>query len=154
MSTQNTIVFSVGPMTGRSLREYRGRRHVLLVLYTLPLSRPRLERLAGGYALLSALGAEVIAVPRDAAADAIRRLGSRPPVFFPVVTEGAADIVEAYRLLGDAPHAEFLIDRLGYVRTRWTTTAAGEGDFRRLSSDLERLNAEPVTAPPAEAHAH
>ena len=148
------FVFSVGPMTGRTLGEYRGRRHVLLVLYTLPLSRPRLERLAGGYALLSALGAEVIAVPRDAAADAIRRLGSRPPIFFPVVTEGAGDIVEAYRMLGDAPHAEFLVDRLGYVRSRWTTTATGEGDFERLLSDLERLNAEPVTAPPAEAHAH
>jgi putative copper resistance protein D len=148
------FVFSVGPMTGRSLRDYRGRRHVLLVLYTLPASRPRLERLAGGYALLDALGAEVIAVPREGAPDAIRRLGARPPIFFPVVTDGAADIVQAYRLFGDAPHVEFLVDRLGYLRARWTATGAREGDLDWLVADLRRLAAEPAAVPPAEAHVH
>src|SRR5207247_10143670 len=37
--------FTVGPMPARSLRDYRG-RNVVLVLYTLPASRPRIERLA------------------------------------------------------------------------------------------------------------
>lgn len=146
--------FGVGPMTGRRLGEYRGRRHVLLVLYTLPTSRPRLERLAGGYAVLSALGAEVIAVPRDADPDALRRLGSRPPIFYPVVTEGAAEIVEAYRLFGDAGHVEFLVDRQGWIRTRWLAGATPERDFGRLVADLEALNDEPAGAPPADPHAH
>lgn len=148
------FVFGVGPMSGRRLAEYRGRRHVLLVLYTWPTSRPRLERLAGGYAVLSALGAEVIAVPLDADPDALRRLGGRPPIFYAVVTEGAAEIVEAYRLFGDAPHVEFLVDRQGWIRTRWLASGAPERDFPRLVADLEALNDEPVEAPPADPHAH
>jgi putative copper resistance protein D len=148
------FLFGVGPMTGRRLGEYRGRRHVLLVLYTLPASRERLERLAGGYAVLSALGAEVIAVPRDADPGALQRLGARPPIFFPVVTEGAAEIVEAYRLFGDAPHVEFLVDRQGWIRTRWLASGTPERDFGRLVADVEALNEEPAEAPPADPHVH
>ena len=55
---------------------------------------------------MAALGAEVIAVPTDAARDAIRRLGAEPRALFQVVTEGAGPILTTYRLFADAPHAE------------------------------------------------
>src|SRR5206468_722449 len=83
---------AVGPTPTRALKEYRGRRIVLLVLYALPGSRPRMAQLAQSYDVLVTLGAEVIAVPTDATPDALKRLGAEPRVLFPVVTDGAAEI--------------------------------------------------------------
>lgn len=145
--------FAVGP-SPRALREYRGRRIVLLVLYTLPGSRPRLAELAARYDRLAPMGVEVVAVPTDAAADAIRRLGATPPIVFPVVTEGAPDILTTYRLFTDAPHAEFLIDRQGYLRAlAEIEPGAGAPDPELLLAEVERLNAEPASAP-ADEHVH
>jgi len=144
------FAFAVGPVPDRSLREYRGRRAVLVVIYTLPASRARLTELARAYRLIAALGGEVIAVPRDPAPDAIRRLGDEPPVLFPVVTEGAADIVRAYGLLADGPHAEFLVDRRGYLRG---ISAGPPPDTSRLLDDLQALSRE-AELPPAEDHVH
>jgi mono/diheme cytochrome c family protein/uncharacterized membrane protein/peroxiredoxin len=146
--------FAVGPMPERSLRDYRGRRAVLLVLYTLPGSRGRLGALAEAYGALNALGAEVIAVPRDGAPDAIRRLGAAPRVLFPVVTEGAPDIVSAYGLLVDAPHVEFLIDRQGYVRALPAGADPSAPGVTRLLGDLQILAEEAVTLPAADEHVH
>src|SRR6266705_1721961 len=109
------FTFAVGPTPARALSGYRG-RVVLVVLYRLPPSRPRMSQLAGREGTLAALGVEVIAVPTDAAPDAIRRLGAEPRVLFPIVTEGAAAIVSAYRLFAASPHAEFLIDCQDYIR--------------------------------------
>ena len=67
---------AVGPLAPGALRDDRGRRMVLLVLYTLPESRARLTELARGYDVLSVLGVEVIAVPTHASSEAIRELGS------------------------------------------------------------------------------
>jgi putative copper resistance protein D len=143
--------FAVGPTPSRSLKEQRGRRLVLLVLYTLPGSRDRLAQLARDYPPLLGLGLEVIAVPRDADPDAIRRLGADPAVLFPVVTDGAADIVGAYGLFSRAPHAEFLIDRQGYLR------AVGAGEWSShdaLRAAVQQLNAERVVAPIVAEHVH
>src|SRR5262249_58732501 len=101
--------FAVGPGPRRALRVSRGRRIVLIVLYTLAASRDRLAALAQQYGGLVLRGAEVIAVPRDASPDAIRALGAEPRILFPVVTDGAADIVVAYDLFAPGPHAEFLV---------------------------------------------
>ncbi|HEU5323609.1 MAG TPA: cytochrome c, partial [Methylomirabilota bacterium] len=80
---------SVGPLAPGALRDYRGRRMVLLVLYTLPGSGMRMTQLARSYNLLWIMGVEVIAVPTDASPDAISQLDTSPPVLFPVVTDGA-----------------------------------------------------------------
>jgi putative copper resistance protein D len=145
------FAFAVGPMPTQALRDYRGRRIVLLVLYTQPASEARLIQLARAYQLLSMLGAEVIAVPRDATSDAIRRLPAQTPIVFPVVTDGAREIVAAYGLFADAPHAEFLIDRQGYLRARW------DGDPERpvntLLAEIQQLNEEPLVAA-ADEHVH
>ncbi len=146
--------FAVGPMPVRSLRDYRGRRAVLLVLYTLPGSRERLTSLASAYGALIALGAEVIAVPRDGGADAIRRLGDVPRVFFPVVTEGAAEIVGVYGHFAAGDHAEFLIDRQGYLRALRTGVDPRPTDAEPLLENLRTLVEEAVTLPPADVHVH
>jgi len=148
------FAFSVGPEFSRSLKDYRGRTIVLLVLYTLPGSRPRLDELASAYGLLAAMDVEIIAVPTDAAPDAIAQLGASPPILFPVVTDGAREIVTTYRLFRGSPHAEMLIDRQGYLRAIVTAAGDARRDVDLLLAEVQRLNAErAVPAPPAE-HVH
>jgi putative copper resistance protein D len=147
------FTFTVGPTPPRALKDYRG-RNVLVVLYALPGSRPRMSQLAGREGTLAVLGVEVIAVPIDADPDAIRRLGDDPRVLFPVVTEGAETIVAAYRLFAVAPHVELLIDRQGYVRA--ITRSSGEAmDLDTLVAQVQQLNDEKTAgeAPPEE-HVH
>jgi putative copper resistance protein D len=146
--------FAVGADFSLTLKAYRGRKGVLLVLYTLPTSRARLVELMESYGLLGALDVEIVAVPVDAAPDAIRRLAGWPPILYPIVTDGAPEILVTYRLFSPAPHAEFLIDRQGYLRA----IAAADGDPRRdvnlLLADVQRLNAEKPVAPPPAEHVH
>ncbi len=108
---------------------------VLLVLYTLPGSRGRMTELARHYGTLSVLGVEVVAVPPRSSPEAIAELGQSPPVLFPVVTDGTEDVAAAYRLFArDAAHAEFLIDRQGYIRAIWRSDQNGYAGSRRRSS--------------------
>lgn len=148
------LSFAVGPAPG-ALRDYRGRRIVVLVLYTLPESLPRLAQFAASYDVLVLLGVEVIAVPTDAAPDALRRLGDTR-VLYPVVTDGAAAIVATYRLFAPgAPHAEFLIDRQGYLRARWIPGASPPlAPLDPLLAEVQALNAEPVPPALPDLHVH
>ena len=145
---------SVGPLEPGALRDYRGRRFVLLVFYTLPGSHPRMAQLAQSYDLLWVMGVEVIAMPTDASPKAIRDLGSSPPVLFPVVTDGAAHIVETYRMLAPGPHAEFLIDRQGYVRAIWGSGPGEMPELTALLEQVEKLNEEKSVAPFPDDHVH
>jgi putative copper resistance protein D len=144
------FVFAVGPAAPRALKEYRGQRIVLVVLYTLPGSRPRLAELATRYPVLLPLGVEIVAVPTDAAPDAIGRLGAEPRILFPVVTEGAREIAVTYQLFHGAAHAEFLVDRQGYLRAIDGMPATSNV----LLANVEALNLEKVTAPPPAEHVH
>jgi putative copper export protein/mono/diheme cytochrome c family protein len=146
--------FAVGPATPQTLRGLRDRRVVLLVLYTLPQSLPRLGELAGADRLLSLLGVEIIAVPTDAAPDAIARVGPKPRALFSIVTSGAADIVRTYRLFTPGSHAEFLIDRQGYLRARWTPSGIPTREINRLLAEVQQLNEEQASAPPPDEHVH
>ena len=145
---------SVGPLAPGALRDYRGRRMVLLVLYTLPGSAPRMRALAQSYTLLWIMGVEVIAVPTDASPDAIRQLGSSPPVLFPVVTDGAGDIVATYRMFAPGPHAELLIDRQGYLRAMWSGETAAMPETAALTRQVEQLNEEKNVPPFPADHVH
>jgi putative copper resistance protein D len=146
--------FGVGPEFTRSLRDYRGRKVVLLVLYTLPASHARLVELAETYGTLGLLEAEVVAVPTDAAPDAIRRVDDWPPILYPIVTDGAPDILAAYRLFSPAPHVEFLIDRQGYLRAIVPATGDPRRDPERLLAEVQRLNEEKTAPPPPAEHVH
>jgi len=144
------FAFAVGPTPPRALKDYRGRRSVLVVLYTLPHSRARMTALAAAYEALAPLGVEVVAVPLNGGPDAIKRLGAEPRILFPVVTEGAADIAAAYGLFARGPHAEFLVDRQGYLRTIDTRGV----DADTLVANAEALNRERVVAAPPAEHVH
>ena len=124
------------------------------MLYTLPASQPRLVELMESYGLLGALDVEIVAVPGDAAPDAIRRLAGWPPILYPIVTDGAAEILAAYRLFSPAPHAEFLIDRLGYVRAIVAAAGDPRRDVNLLLAEVQRLNEEKPVAPPPAEHVH
>src|SRR2546426_536982 len=139
---------AVGPLAPTALRDYRGRRMVLLVLYTLPSSRARMSELARMYDVLWVTGVEVVAVPAHATRDAIGELGAAPPILFPVVTDGAADVVTTYRMLAPGPHAELLIDRQGYVRAIWSAGSDA------IQAQVEKLNAEKSPPPFPDAHVH
>jgi putative copper resistance protein D len=53
------------------------------------------------------------------------------------------------------PHAEFLIDRRGYIRARWIDLpAAGAARTAEILEQIERLDAEPSRATPDDEHAH
>jgi putative copper resistance protein D len=162
------FTFAVGPSPARSLKELRGQRTVLLVLFSLPASAPRMRQLAEIYGELQFLGTEIIAVPMNADPGILARLGGDPPVLYPVVTDGAADIARAYALFGRtlAPagvrpeppvpaHMELLIDRQGYIRARWIP---GEGrsswsDLTILRDEIQILAGE-VAGPPPDEHVH
>jgi putative copper resistance protein D len=160
--------FAVGPAPARSLKDFRGQRTLLLVLFTLDESRRRLSDLAHAYETLQMLGTEIIAVPLQPDGPVIARLGANPPILFPVVTEGAEEIARAYgvfrRTLSpdgmkpDPPmpsHVEFLIDRAGYLRARWIPGNPGPSwaEMRALVGEIQALNRESPVPPPAE-HVH
>jgi putative copper resistance protein D len=154
---------AVGPVAPRSLKDLRDRWMVHLVLFTLPDSRPRLAQLAEAYNMLQATGVEIIAVPMGDGREIIRRLGARPLVLFPVITDGAADIATTYALLArglgtpaPALHAEFLVDRQGYVRARWLPGAPGRGwdDLPAFVEQILILDKETPTGPPPDEHVH
>ena len=152
------FAYAVGPGATRSLKDFRGRRVVLLVLFTLPQSRPRLAQLALDYDILQTMGAEVLAVPMDGGGQIISRLGTSPRILFPVVTEGGPEIVEAYALFRPTAatpfHMEFLIDRQGYIRTRWTRDGKGWAEMTALLGEIQQLNEEAPSAPPPDEHVH
>ena len=149
------FTITVGPLTPRALRDYRGQRMVLLVLYALPESRSRLAALARSYGTLSTLGVEIVAVAPQASLDAIRELDGTPPILFPVVTDGNADIVTTYRLFTPGSgHAEFLIDRQGYIRAVWRNEGGGMPETTAVQAQVERLNAEQAPPPFPDDHVH
>src|SRR5260370_40226064 len=108
-------------------------------------------------------------VPTAGGDRVLPRLGPSPPVFFPVATEGGADIVATYGLFRRAltpegalpdsplpPHMEFLIDRSRYLRARWIPGGSPPGwsDIKALPAALPALNRESVDTAPAGEHVH
>jgi putative copper resistance protein D len=154
--------YAVGPTPPRTLKAFRGRSMVLAVMFSLPDSRARMEQLAGLYRAIELSGTEVIAIPMNADPAIIGRLGATPPIVFPVVTEGAAEITSAYMLFSRAPesftprHVEFLIDRRGYLRARWTPVSPGTGwaDPEALRAQFRVLDQERPTTPAPDEHVH
>lgn len=110
----------LGPLQLGTLHDHRKGRAVLLVLYTLPLSRERMEQLAQNYARLAVYNVEIVAVQRDTSANPIAELKTSSPALFPIVTEGNEMIAAAYDLFSPGTaHAEFLIDTRGFIRAIW-----------------------------------
>ena len=146
----------------KSLEQQRGNRVTLLVFYTLPQSLPRLQELANKHRSIIAAGARVIAVPISAPS------GSGDA---PIATDGesifavaSANVALAYAVfmrqadgskLATYTHAEFLVDRHGYLRVRWlgVPDAAADGMAAALGQ-IKLLVDEPPRAPLQWGHRH
>src|SRR2546428_12720429 len=101
-----------------------------------------MAELALSYDVRSVTGVDIIAVPIHASSEAIRELGSSPPLLFPVVTDGSGDIVTTYGMFAPGPHAEILIDRQGYIRAIWGGDGGGMPRARMGQGLVEELNEE------------
>jgi putative copper resistance protein D len=154
------FAFQIGGGRQQTLKSLRGKAIVHLVLYTLPGSLDRLRQIAAASAELARSGVRTIALP----------IGEAPPPDLPtaagMLAAPDADTVATYMLYRRLPnnpspapptHIEFLIDRAGYLRARWTPGAGAAGgwsDLSRLKEEIERLASEPPRPPAPEGHVH
>lgn len=151
-----------------TLKDFRGQKNVLLVLFSWPQSRERLEALRELYSGINQANTTLLAVPQDDPdAQELAGIAARMP--FPVVTQGAHEIVRSYALFrrtlskpdllgeGTVPHhMEFLVDRFGFLRARWIPDADTEGwnQSAMLLQQLAQLNREKEILPPPGDHVH
>ncbi|MBH0208117.1 MAG: c-type cytochrome [Nitrospira sp.] len=162
--------FSYGAHDGSSgtLKDFRGKQGLLLVLFSWPESRDRLERLRSLAGEIVKNNAAILAVPMtDSPSDDLAAVVRDMP--FPVVTQGAREIAGSYALFrrtlsipdlfgeGTRPkHIEFLFDRFGYLRARWIPQGDGAGwtDVALLTQQITQLNQEREILPPPGDHVH
>jgi putative copper resistance protein D len=139
--------FQIGERPQQSLRGYRG-HEVLLVFCARPQDDERLRTLAAAEGKLRRAGVRVVALP---ATGAVRRLGE-PAASLLADPEPA--VVAAYALFSQRPspdHVEFLIDRDGFLRARWTP--GDEPDWSRMPELLAQVEALRREGPHQDAHA-
>ncbi|MCG3776163.1 MAG: Inner membrane protein YebZ [Nitrospira sp.] len=167
MAPQN-FSYSAHDDSSGTLKDFRRQKAVLLVLFSWPESRARLDLLQQAYATLRDGNVAVLAVPvndlnqQDLA-------GITAGMTFPIATQGASEITRSYSLFrrtlsnpdlageGAIPkHMEFLIDRYGYLRARWIPAVDGAGwtDIGELRRQVEQLDREKELRPPPDDHVH
>jgi copper resistance protein D len=150
------------------LQDFWYKKAVLLVLFSWPESRARLDQLRIAYDKLSNSNAEILAIPmHDLDSQKLAEITANIP--FPVVTQGAKEITQSYILYrrtlgrpdllgeGSVPdHLELLIDRFGYLRARWIPLADGDGwtNINLLMKQVVQLKQEKEILPPPDDHVH
>ncbi|BFU90424.1 MAG: putative copper resistance protein D [Nitrospira sp.] len=167
MATPN---FSYTAHDGSSgtLKDFRGKQDLLLVLFSWPESRVRLDQLRAAATMITGMNTTILAVPMtDLPPNELAAIVQDMP--FPVVTQGAREISSSYALFrrtlsipdlfgeGTRPkHLEFLIDRFGYLRARWIPNGDGPGwtDTTLLTQQITQLNQEREILPPPGDHVH
>ncbi len=167
MAPQN-FSYSAHDGTSGTLKDFRRQKAVLLVLFSWPESRARLDQLRSAYATLSAANTVILAASvNDLNPEDLAAITAAMP--FPVATQGAPEIARSYALFrrtlsnpdlageGTSPkHMEFLIDRYGYLRARWIPAVDGSGwtDIGELTRQIAQLNREKELRPPPDDHVH
>jgi copper resistance protein D len=162
--------FSYSAHDGSSgtLKDFRGKQDLLLVLFSWPESRERLGRLRSLAGEIAKSNTAILAVPMtDLSPDDLAAVVHDIP--FPVVTQGAREVSSSYALFrrtlsipdlfgeGVRPsHIEFLFDRFGYLRARWIPQGDGAGwtDGALLIQQIAQLNQEQAILPPPGDHVH
>jgi putative copper export protein/mono/diheme cytochrome c family protein len=149
------------------LSEYR-RESALLLVFSPGDARDkaRMEQLLAARERLAELGAQIILITPSKTGRALRDLATNKTL---LVNSDADDAIATYglftRTFGDAKvdvarapveHAEFLIDRSGYIRARWLP-AEDNGpdswsDLAVLERQLEVIAKEPLKRPPLGVH--
>ncbi len=151
-----------------TLKDFRGKHTLLLVLFSWPESRGRLDQLRAAATTITGKNTTILAAPMtDLPPDELASIVRSMP--FPVVTQGAREISSSYALFrrtlsipdlfgeGTRPkHMEFLIDRFGYLRARWIPNGDGSGwtDMALLTQQITQLNQERELLPPPGDHVH
>jgi putative copper resistance protein D len=151
-----------------TLKDFRGKQGMLLVLFSWPESRVRLDQLRATSTTITGKNTTILAVSMtDLPPDELVAIVRDIP--FPVVTQGAREISSSYALFrrtlsipdlfgeGTRPkHMEFLIDRFGYLRARWIPNGDGSGwtDMALLTQQITQLNQEREILPPPGDHVH
>lgn len=163
-------IFSYFAHDGSSgvLKDFRQKKNVMIVLFTWPQSHERLQELKSSYDRLRELNTIILAVPMNNL-DKQEMMDMTADIPFPVVTDGSLEIKNSYVLFrrtltnpdilneGVIPeHAEFLIDRFGYLRARWIPAIdeSGWADISFLTQQIAQLNSEKEILPPPSDHVH
>lgn len=162
--------FSYSTQDGSSgtLKDFRRKQSVLLVLFSWPESKERLAQLRTAYSTISNTQTAILAVPvNDLNPDDTEALSAYLPL--PIVTQGANEITRSYALFrrtiakpdlfgeGALPkHMEFLFDRYGFLRARWIPEGENPGwaDLDLLLQQIQQLNREGELLPPPGDHVH
>ena len=157
------FAFQIGHAGQETLSQQRGRFVVLLVLFSDPGSLPRLHELDAAMAQLEGADVRVVATPIAKETEWVAKAEAELPHLRIVETDPAT--VAAYSLFRRTAsvervpampsHMEFLIDRRGYLRYRWSP-AWGPG-WDRMAALVERiksLDGAPPQPPAHEGHVH
>ena len=150
------------------LSDYRRKSAILVVLFScmeenITQETARLERLLASREHLAAFGAKIILVASGKTCEPLRSLATGKIL---IADHDPADVAATYGLytrsfhnrqqnLVRVPetHAEFLIDRSGYIRTRWLPEEDDSwSDPGFIETQLEMLSREPPAPPPPDVH--
>ena len=151
-----------------TLKDFRGKQSVLLVLFSWPESKERLAQLRTAYSTFNGTNTAILAVPvNDLSPHDTEALSTYLPL--QIVTQGANEITRSYALFrrtiakpdlfgeGALPkHMEFLFDRYGFLRARWIPEGESPGwsDQDLLLQQIHQLSLEGEILPPPGDHVH
>jgi putative copper export protein/mono/diheme cytochrome c family protein len=164
------VDFQVTDETGNTnlLTDYQRKSALLLVLFScteenLATETARLEQLLSARERLAALGGKIILIAPGKTCAPLRGLAKGKILIADRDTEDVAasyglfirtfhnrrmDVVRAPLL-----HAEFLIDRSGYIRARWLPEEDNSwSDLGFVETQLQKLSQEPPAPPPPDVH--
>lgn len=164
--------FQVTDETGNTfiLSDYRRQSAILLLLFSctqenVAQETARLEQLLATRARLAELGAKMILVAPGKTCEPLRRLATSKIL---VADHDTADVAATFGFYTRSfhnrrqdvvrvpeTHAEFLIDRSGYIRARWLPEEDNSwSDPGFIETQLEMLAREPPAPPPPGPHDH
>jgi len=164
--------FQVTDETGNTfiLSDYRRQSAILLLLFSctqenVAQETARLEQLLAARARLAELGAKMILVAPGKICEPLRRMSTGKVL---VADHDTADVAATFGFYTRSfhnrkqdvvrvpeTHAEFLIDRSGYIRARWLPDEDNSwSDPGFIETQLEMLAREPPAPPPPGPHDH
>ncbi|MGH6845246.1 MAG: CopD family protein [Methylocella sp.] len=164
--------FQVTDETGNTfiLSDYRLKSQLLVVLIactqeSVAQETARLEQLLAARQQLATLGAKIIVVAPGKTCEPLRGLATGKIL---IADHDTADVAATYGLYTRSfhnrkqdvirvpqTHAEFLIDRSGYIRARWLPEEDNSWtDPGFIATQLEMLAREPPAPPPPGPHDH
>jgi mono/diheme cytochrome c family protein len=149
-----------------SLRQQRGKRIPLLVLYTLPASLPRLRELAALESDYARAGAVVIAIPMNASpiASLAGTSGDLPAGAGSILAFTSPAVAATYAMFAAeeddksaaaVQHVEYLVDRFGSIRARGIGVPEARSKWSvRMLHQIGVLVNEPPRPPIRWGHRH